>query len=136
MTRVEAIAILDGFKYNPLLNDQHYEALDMAVSALSENKGEWIPVSERLPENTEYVLATDGLDLFVAWHNPEKERFKGWHSFDDHFDRQYPILAWQPLPEPYKAEKHETCKGCLEPCIMYEPNMRSCKHKVTEKGGE
>ena len=42
MTRVEAIAILDGFKYNPLLNEQHYEALDMAVSALSENKGEWI----------------------------------------------------------------------------------------------
>ena len=43
MTRLEAIAILDGFKYNPLLNDQHYEALDMAVSALSENVGEWIP---------------------------------------------------------------------------------------------
>ena len=31
-----------------------------------------------------------------------------------------------------KAEKPETCKGCLEPCIMYEPNMRGCKKKVTE----
>ena len=49
MTRLEAIAILDGFKYNPLLNDQHYEALDMAVSALSENNGEWIP-KERTTE--------------------------------------------------------------------------------------
>lgn len=42
MTRVEAIAILDGFKYNPLFNEQHFEAFDMAVSALSENKGDLI----------------------------------------------------------------------------------------------
>jgi len=33
---------------------------------------------------------------------------------------------------PYKAKKTETCKGCLEPCIMYEPDMRACKEKVTE----
>lgn len=87
------------------------EIIDVAVKnimALSENKGEWISVSERLPENTEYVLATDGLDMFVAWHNSEKkEMFKGWHSFDDHFDKQYPILAWRPLPEPYKAESED-----------------------------
>lgn len=43
MTREEAIVILDGFKHNPLFNEQHFEALDMAISALSENKGEWIP---------------------------------------------------------------------------------------------
>lgn len=71
---------------------------------LSENKGEWIPVSERLPKNAEYVLATDGLDMFVAWHNPEKEIYKGWHSFDELFDVKTPIIAWQPLPEPYKEE--------------------------------
>ena len=38
MTRTEAIAILEGFKYNPLFNEQHFEAFDMAISALSENK--------------------------------------------------------------------------------------------------
>ena len=38
MAREEAIAILDGFKHNPLFNEQHFEALDMAISALSENK--------------------------------------------------------------------------------------------------
>lgn len=44
MTREESIAILDGFKHNPLFNEQHFEALDMAISALSENKGEWIKI--------------------------------------------------------------------------------------------
>ena len=38
------------------------------------------------------------------------------------------------LNAPYKTEKPETCKGCLEPCIMYEPDMRACKKKVTERG--
>lgn len=65
---------------------------------------EWIPVSERLPENNKNVLATDGLDVFIAWHNPEKEE---WFSFDELFDEQYPILAWQPLPEPYKGERED-----------------------------
>ena len=36
MTREEAIAILDGFKHNPLFNEQHFEALDMAIEALKE----------------------------------------------------------------------------------------------------
>lgn len=36
--------------------------------------------------------------------------------------------------KPYKAELPETCKGCLEPCIMYEPDMRGCKKKVIERG--
>ena len=35
MTRVEAKIILDGFKSNPLFNEQHKQALDMAISALS-----------------------------------------------------------------------------------------------------
>ena len=35
MTKEESIAILDGFKHNPLFNGQHFEALDMAISALS-----------------------------------------------------------------------------------------------------
>ena len=47
MTREESIAILDGFKHNPLFNEQHFEALDMAISALSENNGEWIESKER-----------------------------------------------------------------------------------------
>ena len=39
MTREEAVIILDGFKNNPLFNSTHTRAFDMAISALSENKG-------------------------------------------------------------------------------------------------
>ena len=42
MTREEAIIILNGFKSNPLFSDTHAQALDMAISALSENKGDLI----------------------------------------------------------------------------------------------
>ena len=87
--------------------------LNKALSIPKREKGtdnKWIPVSEWLPVNTEYVLATDGLDMFVAWHNPDKGwgyPEKGWHSFDENFDAKNPILAWQPLPESYKAESED-----------------------------
>ena len=42
MTREEAVIILDGFKNNPLFNDTHLQAFNMAISALSENKGDLI----------------------------------------------------------------------------------------------
>lgn len=61
MTRLEAIAILDGFKYNPLLNEQHFEALDMAISALSEQKSlkekmEKLYLEESLKEDLENLM--------------------------------------------------------------------------------
>ena len=68
MTRVEAIAILDGFKYNPLLNDQHYEALDMAVSALEKNESaeEWYKlICEKWDSaEGEYIKKSDVLEEF------------------------------------------------------------------------
>lgn len=53
MTREESIAILDGFKHNPLFSSTHAQAFDMAISALSEKKGEWISakVGKLFPSN-------------------------------------------------------------------------------------
>jgi hypothetical protein len=106
MTRVEAIAILGGFKYNPLFNEQHFEAFDVAISALSENKGEWIPVSERLPEEEQEVLCQLSDDSCAVLYMQDNWGQMEW------VDGQmgtgtYDVIAWQPLPEHYKAESED-----------------------------
>ena len=63
MTREEYIDFANALKNNYTIDfDKLPEFCDMAISALSENKGEWIPVSERLPEegHVVYCQLTDG----------------------------------------------------------------------------
>ena len=64
----------------------------------------WIPVSEKIPETNDDVLATDGVDMFVAWYS-RKDMWQGWSSSDNNFDRDTPITAWMPLPKPYEPQE-------------------------------
>ena len=55
--------------------------------------GKWIPVSERLPEESKrYVVSTKYNDVMTDFYTGE-----GFLQGDD-------IIAWMPLPEPYKLE--------------------------------
>lgn len=68
-----------------------------------ENKGEWIPISERLPEVSQNVLATTKWgEVTIAERlnfGPDC-RFIHEGNTNAHTED---IVAWQPLPEPYKG---------------------------------
>ena len=127
MTREEAIAILEEeaeFLYG---EDKPHNrtAFNMAIKALSapdREKGEWIPVSERLPEESQtedgYFYPSDMVLTFNShgqygvsryWGNriSKKERPNDYLDWMDLPFYRQDILAWQPLPEPYKAESEE-----------------------------
>lgn len=55
---------------------------------------DWIPVTERLPDNQENVLCDDEGRVVVGYYTDEEV---GWH--DVHNYRIYPT-HWMPLPEP------------------------------------
>lgn len=65
--------------------------------------GEWIPVSERLPE--------ESLNSVIGW-DTYRERCVFVQYIDGHFQitgraESFNIVAWRPLPEPYKKGEEE-----------------------------
>lgn len=99
-------------------NGYDAEAINLAIKAFEERPtGEWIPVSKRLPEDMQGVLIwfeyyrygdyncmyqTYGFGYVCdgEW-SPFINGETGW--------RDARIIAWMPLPEPYKeAEKNDT----------------------------
>ena len=121
---------------NPIWNVKKVdEAFDMAIEALSAEvvhkpdysyeadmvrrlkeaqsadatQGEWIPCSERLPNESGEYLATIPLDADETYTEVltfHKGRF---YEDDDEWGATYhdDVLAWMPLPTPYKGGDDE-----------------------------
>lgn len=78
----------------------------------SENPSEWIPVSERLPKNTQPVLMTIRRMSKLYNHEPfitvgyiSWNQTTWWCAHDgDCVRNEIEVIAWRPLPEPYKTE--------------------------------
>lgn len=93
-----------------------------------EQEQKWIPVTERLPENAKhkgafcpkyYVMTEYGVT--EGWYNPDVKcwyallwfmdgRFEEWNINIDKGDipklvKNVPVIAWMPLPEPYRTER-------------------------------
>ena len=96
-----------------------YKSTEIVQEVAEEYNGGWISCSERLPEESGYYLVTyhdwsDGNflpkydDTYVRrLHYQISEHFVGWNypkNVDDRAenDCHKEVIAWQPLPEPYK----------------------------------
>lgn len=102
MTIDEAINILKQYvDYdNPDVPDFYTmeEAIKVIIKALEQEPktGRWIACSDRLPEEKGYNLTTTIYgEVYCDYWTGEK------------FDRTEMVIAWQRLPEPYKAESEE-----------------------------
>lgn len=127
--------VIERFKMGYLVDSngdttrKDFEALKIAISAMNElqqykylgtleevrelekerKKQEWIPCSERLPEESgKYeVTALDAGRLIVTqvkW----QPKLKSWNLTGAM--AYWKITAWKPLPEPYRPNK---CHGCF-----------------------
>lgn len=86
--------------------DEIIERLKETPLMLVQNEPPWIPVAERLPEKQGYYFVT---------HEWRSEKFKDYEIGIDWFrngewvetPRNYKVIAWMPLPEPYREESED-----------------------------
>lgn len=84
------------------------------VTDTNVGNNDWIPVTERLPENNDNVRITvethKGLEVAVGWYNHCKEKWKVCPSDDEEFYYCYSsgIVAWKENTDvPYNPESTE-----------------------------
>lgn len=70
---------------------------------------QWIPVSERLPEKEGYYLLTVESLIAEAGSVVISRPYNGRGGFCDVYWNN--VVAWMPLPEPYKEENNEQVQG-------------------------
>lgn len=86
---------------------RYREAVKEVIKVL-EQEPEWIPVSERLPEENKTVIASTKYGVY-----PETKYTKeyGWEwayeSGADYWRELDEVEAWMPLPKRYKPESEE-----------------------------
>lgn len=74
-----------------------FESEEDAIKAWNKRATDWIPVEERLPEESGFyfVTADFGEQVSTANCHFDKKIEKWWATM-------YEVIAWMPLPEPYK----------------------------------
>ena len=103
-----------------IINDAHNEGYDVGYWAgRRDYEPRWIPVTEQLPEEDKEVLITyrykegegdtshSDIDITsygqMYFGGQKVGRVKHWRAPFEYFESNYEVIAWMPLPEPYKG---------------------------------
>lgn len=93
--------------------DKRCEALQMAITAL-QNQPVWIPVSERLPNEDEFIksyrrnrYAAEFIVMIKGAKKPTTLYFTHDGRWTNNMKDRYDVTAWMPLPEPYRESEEE-----------------------------
>ena len=119
--RSEYLKWLEDYDIDQILGD-----IEDAPSVISKAKeGEWIPCSERLPEDSgDYLVCpsdsvledySDFSEVMIMPYDADCEAFGWWvERYDpislgyvDSDFNEFEVLAWMPLPEPWKGAINE-----------------------------
>lgn len=113
---IGAPAFVSGHRY--VYPEPEDYAIEEAITVLEEKKSRrWIPVSEQLPDEPKFFLVTfakqfGGYDIEYCYYECEKwfivadgdnSENKAWR------EEMKSVVAWMPLPEPYRTEPGKKC---------------------------
>lgn len=115
ITQEEAIRRLKESRFTIQPYNYMNQALDMAISALEKQISmkpvfvhplqfdNWILCNERLPETFEpeakaYLTTNEDGMIGLSYYH---------HGWSNGYESVFDIIAWQPLPEPYREEQED-----------------------------
>ncbi len=95
------------------MQDIEQAMLEKAYECGKQDAAQWIPCSERLPEDFQSFYATCRSNVDVRENWVIEGYYTPWRGFDPPplvVEGKAEIIAWMPkeLPEPYKEDSHET----------------------------
>ena len=102
--------LIERFEHTPALS----KIVHSIVRIFEEQPkvGEWIPVSERLPNKEEFINAylrkkcvAEFIVMIKGANKPTTLYFTRNGKWVDEERNAYDVIAWQQLPEPYCSEK-------------------------------
>ena len=89
-------------KVQSMFNANTDDVLKLMLKALKGGSEGWIPCSESLPEiQQDVLLSLRSLDIEVGFR-AETEPYFYCHNVDGCYIEPQNVLAWMPLPQPYK----------------------------------